>query len=99
MARPDERKGLLGYATLVALVVSGLGGALVLGGLGLRAYFAASGMPVTSGRDGRALLETLEGALVLWSFGVLALIVAVTAFVVLMKELSDDVARARRGPM
>ena len=94
----DRRQGLVGYATLAGLCAAGLGGAAVLGGLGLQAYFAAAQAPVTKAGEARALVSSLEGALVLWCFGVLALCVAITAFVVLLKALSDDVSRARRGP-
>jgi hypothetical protein len=95
----DAKVSLLGYGSLVGLVVLGLAGALGLGGLGLQAYFAASESPVANARDGRALVASLEGALVIWCFGVLAFVVAVTAFIVLLKSLADDVARARRGPV
>ncbi len=84
---------------LLALVGGGLLSALGLGGLGLRAYFAAADAEVKDAGQGRALLDSLEGALALWSFGVLAFLIAVVAFVILLKGLSDDVARARRGPV
>lgn len=96
---PADRQGLKGYTVLVALVSLGLLGAGGLGWAGLSAYFDAARAPVDNARDGRALVHTLEGALVLWSFGVLSFLVAVVAFLVLLKALSDDVARARRGPV
>jgi hypothetical protein len=94
-----RREGAFGYAVLVALAAGGFVGGLVLGGLGLYAYFAASDLPVRNTAQGRALLGSLESALVLWSFGVLALLIGVVAFTVLLKGLSDDVSSARRGPV
>ena len=96
---PERRHGLRGYAILALLCVGGLAGAAALGGLGLKAYFAAAEAPVTRAHEARALVSSLEGALVLWCFGVLFLVVAITAFVVLLKALSDDVQQARRGPV
>ena len=95
----SKRSGFLGYTALVALVASGLVGALVLGALGLYAYFAAAGAEVKTSAQGHAFLASLESAITLWSFGVLALLVAIVAFTVLLKGLSDDVASARRGPV
>lgn len=94
-----RRQGLLGYGALIGLVVAGLAGALGLGGLGLVAYFRAAEREVKSATEGRALMDSLESALALWSFGVLSLLVAIVALVVLLKGLSDDVAAARRGPV
>ncbi|HZV03443.1 MAG TPA: hypothetical protein VFF73_42455 [Planctomycetota bacterium] len=94
-----SKGGAFGYATLVVLTAGGFLGGLVLGGLGLYAYFAASDLPVRNTTQGRALLASLESALVLWSFGVLSLLVGVVAFTVLLKGLSDDVSSARRGPV
>jgi hypothetical protein len=94
-----ERQGLKGYAALVTLVAGGALGALVLGGMGLAAYFGAADATVKTTRDGHLLLGTLENALMLWSFGVLSLLVAVIALIVLIKGLADDVATARRGPV
>jgi len=96
---PGQRQGFLGYATLVALVVGGLAGGIALGGAGLAAYFGAAEQHVRNAKEGAKLASSLESALVWWSFGVLSLLVAVIAFVVLLKGLSDDVARARRGPV
>ncbi len=97
MAR--ERSGFFGYAALVATAAIGLVTALVLGGLGLWAYFAAADRDVRNSEQGHALLASLESALALWSFGVLALLVAIVAFTVLLKGLADDVSQARRGPV
>ncbi len=94
----SRRSGVLGYTALVATTALGVAGAFVLGGLGLLAYFAAAERDVRSSEQGHALLASLESALVLWSFGVLALLIAIVAFTVLLKGLADDVATARRGP-
>lgn len=94
-----ERTGLFGYAALVAMAAGGLVGALVLGGLGLYAYFAAAERDVRTSAQGHALMASLESAVALWSFGVLALLVAIVAFTVLLKGLADDVSNARRGPV
>ena len=94
-----RRQGLVGYGLLLGLIVLGLGGALGLGGLGLAAYFQAADRPMKAAHDAPGLASALEGALVLWSFGILSLLVAITSFVVLLKGLSDDVAGARRGPI
>jgi hypothetical protein len=96
---PRPKTGLLGYAALIALAGGGLLGALVLGGLGLQAYFAAAERDVTTSSQGHALLASLESAVALWSFGVLSLLVAIVAFTVLLKGLADDVSNARRGPL
>jgi hypothetical protein len=92
-------RGAFGYAALVALAVGGLLGALVLGGLGLYAYFAAAGSDVHTSAQAHALGASLESALAFWSFGILSLLVAIVAFTVLVKGLADDVSSARRGPV
>ncbi|MEZ0230734.1 MAG: hypothetical protein ACAI25_19085 [Planctomycetota bacterium] len=94
-----EKGGAVGYAALVTLAAGGLVGALVLGGLGLYAYFAAADQDVRNTAQGHALVASLESALALWSFGVLALLVSIVAFTVLLKGLADDVSQARRGPV
>ena len=94
-----RQEGAKGYAALVAIAVSGAAGALGLGGLGLSSYFAAASREVKTRAQGHALLSSLEQALVFWSFGVLALLVAIVAFTVLLKGLADDVSQARRGPV
>lgn len=98
-AEVTRRQGIRGYGLLVGLVVLGGVSAVGLGGLGLVAYFEAAGRSVKTAREGNALLGSLETALALWSFGILGLLVAVTALVVIVKGLSDDVAAARRGPV
>ena len=94
-----EKQGLVGYGAHVALVAGGGLGALILGGMGVLAYFGAADATVKTARDGHVLLGTLENALMLWSFGILSLLVSVIALVVLLKGLADDVATARRGPV
>ena len=91
--------GLFGYAALVTIAVLGLVGALGLGGLGLYSYFAAAQRDVTNTAQGHALLASLETAVAFFSFGVLSLLIAIVAFTVLLKGLSDDVSTARRGPI
>jgi hypothetical protein len=94
-----QRSGLVGYAALVLLAAGGVVGALVLGGLGLWAYFAAAERDVKNATQGHALIASLESSVALFAFGVLSLIVAIVAFTVLVKGLADDVASARRGPV
>jgi hypothetical protein len=94
-----ERSGLIGYAALVALVLSGIATSFVLGGMGVSLYFGAGESEVTTAAQGHELLGTLELSVLLFSFGVLGLLVAIVAFIVLVKSLSDDVARERRGPI
>src|SRR3954451_21350415 len=96
---PPQKSGLFGYAALVTIAGGGLLAALGLGGLGLYAYFAAADSDVKTSAQGHALLASLESALALWSFGVLALLVSIVAFTVLLKGLADDVSSARRGPV
>ena len=98
-SQSKARNGLLGYAALIALAAGGLLGAFGLGGLGLWSYVAAAERDVKTTDQAHALGASLEAAVAYWSFGVLSLLVAIVAFTVLLKGLSDDVASARRGPV
>lgn len=98
-ARRADRVGLWGYGCLVALVAGGgLGGAgLLLAGIGT--YARTAGQTLAGLEEAPAFTRTLERSVVLCGFGALALLVAVVAAVVLLKELGDDAARAGRGPV
>ena len=93
----SDRVGLAGYGCLVALLLAGGGGgcALMLAGIG--AFIGASGTEVEDTADAAGFLESLEGSVVLCGSATLALLVAVIALVILLKELGDDMAKRRRG--
>jgi hypothetical protein len=94
-----DRVGLFGFGCLAALVgaggLAGLG--LLLAGVGV--YATAATRPLARVAEAKGLAEALERAVVLCGFGALLLLVAVIAAVVLLKELGDDAARARRGAL
>lgn len=91
--------GLAGYGCLATLSAgSGLAGVSLIV-LGIGAYVGAAGQRLDSAAEAPALADALERAVILCGFGSLGLLVAVVAAVVLLKELSDDAARAARGPL
>jgi hypothetical protein len=95
----NDRVGLAGYGCLVTLSAAGGlgGGALIV--LGIGAYVGAANQKLARAEEAPAFADALERSVVLCGFGALGILVAVIAAIVLLKELSDDAARAARGPM
>lgn len=89
--------GALGYGCLATLLLGGGAGGLAAGFLGVAAVVRGARADVDSAAEARALFAGLEGALALCALGALLLLIACIAGVVLLKELGDDTARARRG--
>ncbi len=94
-----KRLGMSGYGCLGALAVGGLGGGAVLMLWGIFAFLRASAEQVESVGEAQALLGSLEGAVILAGASALAFLVGIVSLVVLIKELSDDVQRSKRGPI
>jgi len=94
-----DRVGLAGYGCLATLSAGGglVGVGLIV--LGIGAYVGAAEQRLARAEEAPAFADALERAVVLCGFGSLGILVAVVAAVVLLKELSDDAARATRGPM
>ncbi|MBX3471501.1 MAG: hypothetical protein KF878_32005 [Planctomycetes bacterium] len=93
-----DRAGLVGFGCLALLAGGGgLGGAALLL-LGIGGYARAATSPLARAEDAPGLLDALERAVVLCGAGALLLLIGIVAAVVLLKELGDDAARARRGP-
>lgn len=95
----NDRVGLAGYGCLATLSAGGglVGAGLIVSGIG--AYVGAASQKLARGEEAAAFADALERSVVLCGFGALAMLVAVVAAIVLLKELSDDAARAARGPM
>lgn len=94
-----ERSGLLGWSCLAMLLLLGGvgGGAAVF--LGIARIVQGTGQELADTTAARALALSLEGAVVLIAFGSLGILLAGVATLLLFKELSDAVARRRRGPV
>lgn len=94
-----DRVGLAGYGCLATLSAGGGLAGVGLIVLGIGAYVGAAEQRLARAEEAPAFADALERAVILCGFGTLGLLVAVIAAVVLLKELSDDAARATRGPM
>lgn len=97
--RAGDRLGAVGYGCLALLVLAGTGGGLFLLFLGVRAVMRGREADLGSSADAAALVDSLEGGVAAAGFGALALLVAAVALVVLLKELADETAARRRGPL
>lgn len=91
--------GLAGYGCLATLSAGGglVGAGLIV--LGIGAYVGAAGQKLARADEAAAFADALERAVILCGFGALAVLIAVIAAIVLLKELGDDAARAARGPL
>ena len=94
-----EGAGLAGLSCLAALLALGAvgGGSAVF--LGVGRIVRGSVTELQSVGEAHALAISLETAVVLCAVGALGLLLAGVALVLILKELSDQSARRRRGPI
>ncbi|RMG14359.1 MAG: hypothetical protein D6731_10500 [Planctomycetota bacterium] len=94
-----DSQSLAAYGCLGALCAAGAaaGVGCVLHGVGTVAR--ASGGRPRDASEARALLDSLEGAVLVVGVGTLCLLVAFVAAVLLLQELVEQAARRRRGPV
>lgn len=93
------RGGLAGYGCLLIGATGGLLGGGYLAFLAVSRIVAGARAELAHGADAAALTLSLEGAVIAAGFGALLLLIGFVCGVVLLKELADDAARARRGPL
>ena len=72
-------------------------GSLSLGITGLDLYFTESARPVEGASDLTALNDHLQWALFCWCFAVLLALISLVSAFALLKGLSDEVQRSKRG--
>lgn len=94
-----DKAGAAGYSCLVAVAAGGFVGAAGLGLLALRAFFLARVAPVEQPGGPLSFLQGLEAAVALTGTAAVLAVVGTVAAVVLLKEMGDEEAARRRGPI
>ena len=94
-----ERSSLAGISCLATLLLGGAVGGSAAVFLGIARIVQGTSEELADTTAARALALSLEGAVVLIAFGALGILLAGVAALLLFKELSDAVARRRRGPV
>ncbi len=98
--QPNRRRDRLGAWGFGCLALTSLGSALagtflLIAGIGN--YLNAPQASISSDSEARAFLHGLEGSVIQIGVATLAFLLALATLVILLKELSDDVRRERRG--
>ena len=92
-----DRSLLAGAGCLVAALVLGLALGLAGFGLGLSSFFQAQSSTLSEAGQTPAFVSTLEGAVAWCGVGSVGLLIAFGSLVILLRELSEESARRRRG--
>jgi chromate transport protein ChrA len=90
---------LVGYGCLLLGLSGGLLGGAALVFAAVARIVRGSEAELADTADAVALSLSLEGAVVAAGAGTLLLLIGVVCGVVLLKELADEAARKRRGPV
>jgi hypothetical protein len=92
-----KRSWILGYLTLISIVLGSLAGTLFLGSSGLDLFLGETSREINKASDFVNQSENLNSALLHWSFSILLLLISFISFFALMKSIIDDSSRRRRG--